>query len=269
MSTQLGLCAWSSSAFADPVCCGALREAGIRELLLDLGSVEEGFPLSSTERRQRWREKAEQNGLRIAGVAVRAVLRHGMTAVPGSAARAAVERAVAAGVECAAGLGASLIVLPSFGASAIRDKDSLRETARCLRLACALARTRGLSVATENALGPETLRCLFEVVGYPNLWLLPDLGNYLPARRKDAFGRASELVALSEGGVCIRDGLFDPPRGCALGAGDMMAARQVEALRASGFSGTWLLKADYDTAGDGDPFEGLRRDAAFMNALFS
>ena len=113
------------------------------------------------------------------------------------------------------------------------------------------------------------MRCLLDVVGYSNLRLLPDLGNYLPARRKDAFGRAAELVALSEGGVCIRDGLFDPPRGCALGAGDMMTARQVEALRAAGFSGTWFLKADYDTAGDGDPFEGLRRDAAFMNVLFS
>ena len=65
-------------------------------------------------------------------------LKHGMTAEPGSERRNTAEKAIAAAVDCAADMGIPRIVLPSFKASAIRNKDDLRETARCLRLACAL-----------------------------------------------------------------------------------------------------------------------------------
>lgn len=143
MAVLLGVCNWVHPLLQSPSCCKKLKETGIDAIQLDLGSAEEDFPLSSPGIQRQWKEEAELYGIRLDAVVVLAVLKHGMTAEPGSERRNTAEKAIAAAVDCAADMGIPRIVLPSFKASAIRNKDDLRETARCLRLACALAKTPG------------------------------------------------------------------------------------------------------------------------------
>ena len=160
MAVLFGVCNWVHPLLQSPSCCKELKEAGIDAIQLDLGSAEEDFPLSSPGIQRQWKEEAELYGIRLDAVAVLAVLKHGMTAEPGSERRNTAEKAIAAAVDCAADMGIPRIVLPSFKASAIRNKDDLRETARCLRLACALAKHRGIAVATENLLDVTMMKSL-------------------------------------------------------------------------------------------------------------
>ena len=251
-----------------PACCGKLKDAGIQALQLDLGSAEAGFPLSSADVRRQWREEAERHGLRLAAVAALSVMEDGMTAEPGSGRRARAEEAIAAAVDCAAHMGIPQILLPSFRASAIRTRDDLRETARCLRLACALAKHRGIAVATENLLDAGMTKTLFAIVGYDNLRTLLDLSHFTLGRRKNVFGDLSEQLAVC-GGVHIRDGLYGEPGACPLGKGDAQVEKQLVALKRAGYGGPLFLENGYAARGFGDPLEALGDDVAYLRRTAS
>ena len=196
MAVLLGVCNWVHPLLQSPSCCKKLKEAGIDAIQLDLGSAEEDFPLSSPGIQRQWKEEAELYGIRLDAVVVLAVLKHGMTAEPGSERRNTAEKAIAAAVDCAADMGIPRIVLPSFKASAIRNKDDLRETARCLRLACALAKHRGIAVATENLLDVTTMKSLLNIVAYDNLCSCLDLSHFVLRRREDVFEALPEHLAV-------------------------------------------------------------------------
>ncbi|MEI3478043.1 MAG: TIM barrel protein [Bilophila sp.] len=138
------------------------------------------------------------------------VMRWGMTSEAGSSERAKAEEAIAAAVSGAAEMGIARIILPSFKASAIRSRDDLRETARTLRLACALAQRHGMSVATENLLDGEMQQALFHIVGYDNLRLLLDLSNFTLRRRDEVFEALPSFAAAGDG-VHVKDGLYGEP----------------------------------------------------------
>ena len=96
MAVLLGVCNWVHPLLQSPSCCKKLKEAGIDAIQLDLGSAEEDFPLSSPGIQRQWKEEAELYGIRLDAVVVLAVLKHGMTAEPGSERRNTAEKAIAA-----------------------------------------------------------------------------------------------------------------------------------------------------------------------------
>ena len=93
MAVLLGVCNWVHPLLQSPSCCKELKEAGIDAIQLDLGSAEEDFPLSSPGIQRQWKEEVELYGIRLDAVAVLAVLKHGMTAEPGSERRNTAEKA--------------------------------------------------------------------------------------------------------------------------------------------------------------------------------
>ena len=163
------------------------------------------------------------------------VLKHGMTAEP--EANGAIRRkSIAAAVDCAADMGIPRIVLPSFKASAIRNKDDLRETARCLRLACALAKHRGIAVATENLLDVTTMKSLLNIVAYDNLCSCLDLSHFVLRRREDVFEALPEHLAVCCG-VHLKDGMYGEPGVRPLGEGSCRAGELLAALKREGYDG--------------------------------
>lgn len=264
MSVLLGVCNWAHPVLKSPSCCEALREAGIEALQLDLGSAGEGFPLASLDVQRQWKDEAERHGLRLAAVAVLAVLKHGMVAEPGSERRATAEKAIAVAVDCAADMGIPQIVLPSFRASAIRNKDDLRETARCLRLACALAKHRGIAVATENLLDAGTMKSLLNIVGYDNLCSCLDLSHFVLRGRGDIFDDLPEHLAVCCG-VHLKDGIYGEPGVRPLGQGACRTGELLAALRKGGYGGALFLENHYAAQAFGpDPFHALRRDVDYV-----
>lgn len=264
MSVLLGVCNWAHPLLESPSCCNALKETGIEAIQLDLGSAEEGFPLASPDMRRQWKEEAERHGLRLAAVAVLAVLKHGMVAEPGSGRRATAEKAIAVAVDCAADMGIPQIVLPSFKASAIRSKDDLRGTARCLRLACALAKHRGIAVATENLLDAGMMKSLLNIVGYDNLCSCLDLSHFVLRRREDVFDDLPEHLAVCCG-VHLKDGMYGEPGIRPLGQGACRAGDLLAALKREGYGGALFLENRYVAQAFGpDLFHALRRDADYV-----
>lgn len=263
MSVLLGVCNWAHPLLQSPSCCAKLKDVGIQALQLDLGASEDGFPLTSAELRRRWREEADRHGLRLDAVAVLDVMKHGMVAEPGSERRKTVEEAVAAAVDCAAGMGIPQILLPSFGASAIRTRDDLRETARCLRWACALAKRRGIAVATENLLDAGMTKTLFAVVSYDNLRTFLDLSNFTLRRREKVLDELPEYLAAC-GGVHIKDGMYGKPGVRLLGDGVAQVEKQLAALQRTGYTGALFLENAYAAQGFEEPFAALGNDVAYL-----
>lgn len=262
MSVLLGICNWTHPLLRSPSCCVAVKDAGLRALQLAWGG--EDFPLSSEDVRRQWKEEAARHGLRLDAVAVLDVMRWGMTAEAGSPGRAKAEEAIAAAVSGAAEMGIPRIILPSFKASAIRSRDDLRETARCLRLACALAKRRSMGVATENLLDTALLKTLFHIVGYDNLRLLLDLSNFTLRRRDEVFEALPGLVEMNDG-AHVKDGLYGEPGIRPLGEGHARVGEQLAALKGAGYAGTLFLENSYVTENFGrDPWEAIHRDVAFI-----
>ena len=262
MSFLLGICNWTHPLLRSPSCCETVKETGLRAL--QLAWAGEAFPLSSEDVRRQWKEEAERHGLRLDAVAVLDVMRWGMTSEAGSAGRAKAEEAIATAVNGAAEMGIPRIILPSFKASAIRSRDDLRETARCLRLACALAKRHGMGVATENLLDADMRQALFHIVGYDNLRLLLDLSNFTLRRRDEVFEALPGFVAVSDG-AHVKDGLYGEPGIRPLGEGHARVGEQLAALKRAGYAGTLFLENAYATEAFGpDPWEAIRKDAAFL-----
>lgn len=248
MSITIGICNRIHPALADPVCCAQVKEAGITALYLDCRLSEADASLASPDIRTRWGEEAARSGVRLAGITVSEVLRQPMTAAPGTESRTAAERAIALAIEYASAMGIPRVIIPSLGASAVRDVDDLRHTARCLRMACALAASKNMLVAMENTLAADEVHSLLAAVGYPNLRVMPDCSgpDLLP----------KDLLALAEGEVCVR---VMPPAADGAFAG----------LQRAGFAGCVFLATNQQAGPDrATLFADIRRDVAALRAVW-
>ena len=165
-------------------------------------------------------------------------------------------------------MGIPRIVLPSFKASAIRNKDDLRETARCLRLACALAKHRGIAVATENLLDVTTMKSLLNIVAYDNLCSCLDLSHFVLRRREDVFEALPEHLAVCCG-VHLKDGMYGEPGVRPLGEGSCRAGELLAALKREGYDGPLFLENRYTEPVFGsDALYALRHDAEYVRQAF-
>ena len=165
-------------------------------------------------------------------------------------------------------MGIPRIVLPSFKASAIRNKDDLRETARCLRLACALAKHRGIAVATENLLDVTMMKSLLNIVAYDNLCSCLDLSHFVLRGREDVFEALPEHLAVCCG-VHLKDGMYGEPGVRPLGEGSCRAGELLAALKREGYDGPLFLENRYTEPVFGsDALYALRRDAEYVRQAF-
>ena len=249
MAVRLGICNWIMEAFLEPGCCAQLAALGIEGVQLDLGSVDEGFPLTRPDVQRAWLEDARAHGVRVTGLMVNEVMRNGMTEAEGSPARKVAEAALAAGVRAASAMGLRRVIVPSFRASGLVTagdplaEDAMR-TADCLRRACDLAKPYGLRVATENALCPADLHRLWAAVGRDNLELYLDAFNYAYWGGQCFPDLLETLLPLNGDEVHLKDGTAEAPGSKPLGQGFCEMDRTLAALRRRGFDG-WLFVENF------------------------
>ncbi len=177
MKYTVGITSWcwpDFSAAAIP----EIRKAGFEALQLQVGSWEDGLPLSRREIREAYAEAADQTGLKLLPVAVNTVCQHPFTEDLGSEDGAVALKALDAGIEAAAEMKAEGVTVPNFGRNKILSPAHLENTVRALRHACEYALDLGLNVYTENLLNSTELEQLFSDCSCPNLYLLFDSHNY-------------------------------------------------------------------------------------------
>jgi sugar phosphate isomerase/epimerase len=238
-------------------------ELGFAAVHVDAGG-RGGAPVLAGPEAQRYRRAAEEAGLSVTAVAANLLNDLGLHRPAGSVAARQAWDAVRWAVEAAAGLGAGLVMLPSFRESLIRTERDLLRTAEVLRDACAYAAADGTLVATENSLGAEGNLRLLEAARHPNLRVLVDSLN--PVLHGHA---VPELVRAVRPHLCdqfhAKDGSGATTMGDArLGTGWAGLAATARALREVGFHGDVVLENDYRR----DARHRVARDVVILESLF-
>ena len=172
-----GITVWSiPGKLADRLSCAA--QVGFDAVQLELGSWEQGFPLSGKDTQAEVLEISQTAGLRLLPLAVNAVCDHpfvnGLDTPDGVIAIQALD----GGLDAAAALGLEGITVPNFGKNRILNRLHYENTVLALCHACRYAQPLGLKVYTENLLSADQLQQLFFDCGFGNLRLLFDSQNY-------------------------------------------------------------------------------------------
>ena len=137
-----------------------------------------------------------------------------------------------------------------------------------MRLACALAKHRGIAVATENLLDVTMMKSLLNIVAYDNLCSCLDLSHFVLRGREDVFEALPEHLAVCCG-VHLKDGMYGEPGVRPLGGGSCRAGELLAALKREGYDGPLFLENRYTEPVFGsDALYALRRDAEYVRQAF-
>lgn len=178
MQVTMGITQWCWPGFSIKA-MPEIRKAGFGTLQPEVGSWEDGLPLSGKEYRKAYAEAAAEAGLRLLPVSVNTVCQHPFTEGLDTPDGLIALKALDAGIEAAAEMKAEGITVPNFGRNKILEPAHRENTVRALRHACEAGLACGVNVYTENLLSPSGMEQLFADCPYPNLYLLFDSQNYV------------------------------------------------------------------------------------------
>lgn len=134
---KLGICEWALP-FPGPYSFKTAAELGLKGVEIELGTYEEGFPLSHERVQNDYLECAQRFGVEIPSMAVGAICSYGISRPADSAHGMIAIEALKKAVEAAGKMGVPVIQLPSFGDSAIQNEDDFYNTCEKLKLCCEL-----------------------------------------------------------------------------------------------------------------------------------
>jgi sugar phosphate isomerase/epimerase len=258
---KIGVCEWAFP-LPGPYSCKIAAELGLEGIELDLGSYEQGFPLSNKVIQQAYREAGAKWGISFPSIAINALCAYGMTSPERSEQRKIVLAAIHKGIDAAEALKIPIVQLPSFKDGAIKNETDFQLAGQCLKTACQYAEAKGIVIGTENVLSAEDNLRLLHEVGQANLKIFFDTQNpylmkkYNVAEMIRKIGRSICEVHVKDGNVEMSEAL--------LGKGESGFYQSLEALKEINFFG-WLHLENYYNrkplnSGGEDPFELLRQD---------
>ena len=267
MTVRFGVCNWLFPALADPTCCRRLAELQLSSVLLELGSREEGFPLSVPDRIAAWKAEACRYGVELDGVSIRTTADDGFERQEGL-------QVLHLGLETAKRLQARMLCIPNNRKLAdIEREGAFERIAGCLRTLCREARTEGILITTENTLPfPEAQR-LFTLVGEPNLRICLDPCNYVMYKNRSPSEVLPDLLPLADTSVHFKDGVGGIPSIRMLGGGEGKIPETVATLKKYAFSGVAIIESIYAHASfhpkATDPYMLLAEDRRYLASLFA
>jgi sugar phosphate isomerase/epimerase len=241
---RLGICHWSVP-IPGPYACKWVSEWGLEGMQLEMGEPEKGFPLSKEYVRRAYAEMGEEYHIEFPSVVVGTTKKYALTLRGSSEDQQMTVTAIRKTMDAAPDLRASVVMIPSFGASAMESTEDMRRTAEVLSWACDLAMDKGLTVATENLLGVKEMYDLFEMVNRPNLRVYFDTQNHFLRKGYDIAEMIRALSPLLCSEIHAKDGKGHLS-GSLLGEGDAGFFRAAEALKQIGYSGWIHLENYYD-----------------------
>jgi len=260
MTNRIGICEWSIPAATARERLALAACVGLTGVEPDLGSYEDGFPLSRPSVQEDYREWRDEFGLTYPAIAVNALCNHGM---PDPGARAVAFRAIEAAAEAAAALEIPILQLPSFVKGDITSEAGFASTVICLRHACECVKGMDIIVGSENALPAEDELRMIEEVGSDSFRIYFDTRNLFAMKGLDTQAILETMMAH----ICqvhIKDGIDGGPS-TLLGEGNSGFAISMAILKRRGYSGWLLLENGYSRlaqATSADPTDLLRRDKA-------
>lgn len=258
----LGICEWSlPTPMRGPTVCRVVKDFGMEAVELDLGLVEENFPLANPYVIDAYKEARSQYGVTYTGIAVNLTDFYPMTAPLSDPGRELVEYAIKKAIDTASELDIPLIHVPSFFKSHVSTDEDMMNTADCFRRSCDYAADKNVLVCTENYMDTSMQLQLLELVDKSNFKVYFDTQNYqvnglyTPDLIKPIFEYIAE--------VHVKDG-YQQLSTHLIGTGGSDVFKTLEVLEECGYTG-WLLMENYFSKaplckiGD-DPFAIMKKD---------
>ncbi len=249
------------------------KKAGLDGIQLELGSYEEGYPLSQLEVMDGYMEDREKYGIQYPALVLNDVMVHefinGRDTEHG---RIAYEQ-MAVAVRVAESMGIDRIMIPNFLENLITSQEHFEHTREALQYACRLAGPAGILILTENALDWSRQEELIREVGEPNLLVHFDTQNFKFNFDMDQCRQLEQLYTMMDKVMHVKDG-DDRPGNRLLGKGNTDFFGQMEILREKGYEG-WIVTENYynllplrNEAGDGRQMDLLLEDMETIRRCF-
>lgn len=242
-------------------------DCGLDGVELDLGSLEQGLPLSDARVCRYWLDAQQRCAVAFPALAVNTLGGHCRVRPENPGQEALCRRIVSAAIDAAAAMGIGVIQIPNFGGFAIGGEADIEPASRFYRWACELAGPRDILIASENTLSADENLWLCDQVDRSNFRIYYDNENVAfftgesPAAHLRAIGPRACQVHLKDGSP---DALSSKP----LGEGHGQAEPCLSALRDMGYGGWVVLENEYagEAFGSSDRFESLQRDVDWIRA---
>ena len=244
MLSEMGITQWTVP-WKDNELCRRAEEHGLSLLHLDLGSAEEGYPMTAPARRELWLDNASRHQIGIVSLALNDLCSHGFTAGLDDARSETAVRTMKYGVETAHAMGIPSVSVPHFFANRIDDNFSFRSAVQALRALCDRAAEYGILVYTENVLSHPELERLWNEVDRQNLRLLFDTQNYSAMSQTDAADVFLKWKDFCGDYIHLKDGDAPALGNKTLWNGTSGFERVFSAVLSSGYSGGMILESNY------------------------
>ena len=192
-----------------PAAVRCAADAGADGLHVDLGGPGRAPRLDIPVKLREVASSADTTGVKILAVTANCLNDVGLTAAAGSADARRVLNVAARLLDTGQALGAPLVIIPSFGRSAVTDETGFARTCDVLTVIAARARAAGLILASENVLDPARARQLICAVGPERFRILLDCYNPVAAGLNP-----THLVAALADVLADQIHLKDGPAGC-------------------------------------------------------
>ena len=220
-------------------------QLGFKAIHLDFAQPGHEDFLGDKSRGEQFRAAAEQNGVEIGALAIRAVEQIGMLSGSGSEAVGRCRDLIHHGLDTAAKWGVRSIYIPSFFASEVKDENTLDETAAVLHEACEYARPSGITVCTENTLDGDGNKKLAERANHPLCRVLVDTFNPIYFGPHNVQELVKTVRPYMADQIHIKDGRDGKMGNATLGEGDGQFKETAAVLRSAGFGGTVISENHY------------------------
>lgn len=244
MLSEIGVTQWTVP-WKDNELCQKAQGQGLSLLHLDLGSAEEGYPMTDPARREFWLENASHHQIGIVSLALNDLCNHGFAAGLDDARSETAVRTMKYGVETAHAMGIPSVSVPHFFANRIEDEFSFHSAAQALCALCDHAAEYGILVYTENVLSHPELERLWNEVDRQNLRLLFDTQNYSAMSQTDAADIFLKWKDLCGDYIHLKDGDTPALGNKTLWNGTSGFERVFSAVLSSGYSGGMILESNY------------------------
>lgn len=263
---KIGACDWAlpgDGLYAPRIAA----EFGLEALSLKIGLWKNNYPIAESVMQKFYLEEQDKYNIEYVAIATNDFDNICVYSPKGTEEYDIIRTIARKAVSTASALGASVIQVPGFAASAVEGGKGFDGTVEVLRLMCDLAGEKGITVASENLMLPAEFKTLFEAVDRPNYKAYYDSQNYFVFKGYDQVEVLNGLYEYMCPQIHVKDG-NGFMSGSILGEGNSNYFGTIKALKEKGFEGCILLENYFDQLplrlDDPDPYALLRRDIAVL-----
>ena len=249
------------------------KEAGLDGMQIELGGYESGYGLAQKYVMEKYIEDSAKYGIEFPSLVTNDLGVNGFVEGRQSESGKIAYETMRIGIETAAAMKITTIMIPNFFANWIANERHFDNTVEALIFCCDFAAKHNIVIASETGLSPEDHFRLLDQVNRPNIGIFFDCMNARFFGKRDQLDTLMKELPRFVPQLHIKDGI-DQLSGALLGEGNMDFFNQADYLVNSNFSG-WIILENYYShlpirgSNTADQIDLLRKDLAIAKKAFN